>query len=124
MTLNYEYITPQFAAEAVYEFVRTPWKHKFERLTMSMSSRSFDKNGKSMSCKQSCKIEFERHEPYQDFLMTVSADMCDKEGQITVNGAGIHSQYVFPSDADSLELWLVQFRCHLRKEFQRDKDND
>ena len=124
MIVNYEYVTPQFAAEAVYEFVRLPLKHKYERLKMQTSCHSFDKNGKCMSVKQSCRIEFERYEPYHDYVMTVSVDMCDFEGQITVLGAGIWSQYVFPSDPDSLELWLVQFRCFLRKEFQKDKDND
>lgn len=124
MNLTNEYITPQFAAEAVYEFARTPWKHKFQRLTMKLSSHSFEKTEKVMTCSQTCRIEFESYEPYQNCAMTISADIRNKEGIVTVHGAGIHSQHVFPSDADCLELWLVQFRCFLRREFQKDKDND
>jgi hypothetical protein len=124
MTLSNEYITPQFAAETLYEFVRKPWTHAFTRMGMSMSSRSFDKPRQSLTCTQTCRIEFETFEPYQAHVIRIDVDLCGKEGQVTVHGAGIHSQYVFPSDADTLELWLIQFRCFLRKEFSKDKNNN
>jgi len=124
MTLINEYITPHFAAESVYEFVRKPWTHAFTRMGMSMSSHSFDKTSQSLTCTQTCRIELETYEPFQAYVIRIDVDLVGKEGQITVHGAGIHSQYVFPSDADTLELWLIKFRCFLRKEFSKDKNND
>ena len=124
MTLSNEYIPPRDVAQAAYNYARSLYTHGFTRMGMSMSSRSFDKNGKSMTCTQRCSVELETLEPYQAYVFHIDVELCGKEGRVTLTGAGIHSLYTFPSDADTLELWLVQFRCFLRKEFSMDKNNN
>lgn len=124
MTLSNEYITPSDAAAAMYEHARGKYTHAYTRMAIAMSSRSFDKNGKSMTSTQMCDVELETLEPYQAYRFQIDVSLVGKDGQVTIAGPSIQSQYVFPSDADTLELWLVQFRCFLRKEFSKDKNNN
>jgi len=118
-----EYIAPQLAAALLYAQARDNFKAPFTRLTMSSSSHSYNKNGKAYTCTQSFQIQFESPEPYQASSYRMDVDLCDKQGHVQMKGKGMDDIYVFPSDADALELWLVQFKFYLRSQFAKDNTN-
>lgn len=124
MNLSNQYIAPQEAATLVYGYLRGRFDHPFDSMSFQSSGHSFNRNGKAKTSYHLCTVEMERNEPYQSCGVRVDVDLYDDHGKIQFQGSGMHSLYVFPSDADALELWLIQFKCHLRKEFSKDKDND
>lgn len=123
MNLSNEYIAPQEAAEAVYSHARGKYLHAFTDLLLTSSSRSYDKNGKSRICTQHCTVELTTKEPYQIYVLHIDVELRGKDGQVHIHSAGIDSINVFPSDTDTLELWMTQFKCFMRREFEKDKDN-
>ena len=119
---NNEYISPDDAANAVYEIIRGPYKHPYDMMLSSSGSRSCFKRHGRTTLTQNYTVEFETDVPYQAYLLQVGADLLGDSGdaQISLHGAGLLAYYVFPADIDSLELWLVQFRICLRREFTKD----
>jgi hypothetical protein len=124
MNLSNEYITPSDVAAAVYEHARGKYTHAFTRMGISSSARSFDKPNNALTLTQTCKIEFETFEPYQAYLLRIDVDLQGNQGEVHMHGANLDTRYVFPSDSDALELWLVQFKYFVRKTFGEDKNND
>jgi hypothetical protein len=124
MQLINTYVHPQDIAKRAYHHFRGQFNQHFTNMSISSSSYSHNQNGKSRTCTQICTVELERKEPYQLCTFRMDVDMAGSQANIQIIGAGVHDVYVFPSDADALELWLIQFRCHLRKEFNKDNNND
>jgi hypothetical protein len=124
MNLNNHYIAPQSAAATVYAHTRSHYTHAFTRMCISSSSRSFDKPNNALTLTQTCKIEFETFEPYQAYLLRIDVDLQGDQGEVHMHGANLDTRYVFPSDSNALELWLVQFKYFVRNTFGEDKNND
>jgi hypothetical protein len=124
MNLNEQYIHPQLAAALLYAQAKGKYTDPFTKLSVTSSSLSHIKTGRTSTCRQSVAIEFETHEPYQTACFRMDVDLCDKDAHIQMIGKGFHDIYVFPSDADALELWLVQFKFYLRSEFAKDNTKD
>jgi len=130
MTHN-EYISPEDAANGVYDIVRGNYTHPYDMMVSSTGNRSCFKRQGRTTLTQNYTVEFETNVPYQAYRLQVSADLLGDTGnaQITIHGAGLMACYVFPADIDSLELWLVKFRAGLRREFtldtkMKEKTND
>ena len=124
MQLSNHYVHPQDVARKTYQHFRGQFNQHFTDMSMSSSSYSYNKNGKAKTCTQICTIELGQSEPYQSCTFRMDVDMIGDQANIQIIGSGIHDVHVFPSDADALELWLIQFKCHLRKEFSKDQNND
>jgi hypothetical protein len=124
MILNDYYIAPQLAAANVYAHTRSGYTHAFTKMNLSSSSRSFDKPNNALTLTQTCTVELESFEPFQAYSLRIDVDLQGNQGHVYMHGAGIDTRYVFPSDSNALELWLVQFKYFVRKEFGEDKNND
>ena len=112
MNLNNHYIAPQSAAVTVYAHMRSHYTHAFTRMCISSSSRSFDKPNNALTL------------TYQAYLLYIDVDLQGDQGEVHMHGANLDTRYVFPSDSNALELWLVQFKYFVRKTFGEDKNND
>jgi hypothetical protein len=124
MILNDYYIAPQLAAATVYAHMRSGYTHAFTRMGISSSARSFDKPNNALTLTQTCKVELETFEPYQAYLLFIDVDLRGNQGEVCMHGSNLDTRYVFPSDSNALELWLVQFKYYLRNMFGEDKNND
>ncbi|CAB4144960.1 hypothetical protein UFOVP657_14 [uncultured Caudovirales phage] len=124
MQLINTYVHPQDIAKRAYQHFRGQFNQHFTNMQISSSSYSYNKQGVAKTCTQICTVELERLEPYQACTFRMDVDMAGDQANIQIIGSGVHDLYVFPSDADALELWLIQFKTHLRKEFSKDNNND
>jgi len=124
MQLINTYVHPQDIAKKAYHHFREQFNQHFDFMSISSSSYSANSHGRAKTCTQICTVELERKDPYQSCRFRMDVDIAGTDANIQIIGSGVHDLYIFPSDADALELWLIQFKCHLRKEFSKDQNND